>query len=260
MDINTSRSQLRQPRLAEMIADILRDQIVSGDLKDGALLPKQEDLLEEFKVSKPSLREATRILETEGLVTVRRGNLGGAVVHRPMPHTAAYMLGLVLESRQVPVSDLAASLRYIEPVCAGLCAEREDRAETVVPVLDRTIDETAAVLDDGVQFTRLSRRFHEEMVTLCGNATMILVVGSLESLWSYQEESWAVEAQAKGVYPSAKLRRTALNAHTQLLEAIREGQVARAATLATRHLAGAQRHALQAGTERTVQAVRNTQQ
>jgi DNA-binding FadR family transcriptional regulator len=242
-----------------MIADILRERIVSGGLKDGDLLPKQEDLLDEFQVSKPSLREAIRILETEGLVTVRRGNLGGALVHSPKPHTAAYMLGLVLESRHVPVRDLADSLRYIEPICAGLCAERDDRARSVVPILQDTISQSSNVLDDGVQFTRLSRRFHEQLVTLCGNTTMIILVGALESLWSYQEEQWAVQAEAQGLYPDRRLRREVLNTHGRILKAIERGDVSWTTTLARRHLAGSQRYALQSGEQRTVQAVRNVQ-
>src|SRR5258707_617511 len=83
-------------RLDELVADALRDRITGGDLRDGDLLPKQEELLAEFRVSKPSLREALRILETEGLITVRRGNVGGAVVHLPDSDDAGYMIGLIL--------------------------------------------------------------------------------------------------------------------------------------------------------------------
>ena len=95
---------LRQPRLAEMVADGLRERILSGELGDGDMLPKQDDLLAEFRVSPPSIREALRILETEGLITVQRGNVGGAIVHRPKPATAAYMLGLVMQSRSVQLA------------------------------------------------------------------------------------------------------------------------------------------------------------
>src|SRR5918996_2342005 len=98
--------QLSQPRVAEMVADILRARIVDGALGDGDLLPKQDDLLEEFRVSRPSIREAMRILETEGLVSVRRGNIGGAEVHAPKPSNAAYMLGLVMQSKHVRLGDL----------------------------------------------------------------------------------------------------------------------------------------------------------
>ena len=67
-------------RLAEQVADELRRRILGGELADGSVLPKEDELLLEFPVSKPSLREAMRILEAEGLLRVRRGKLGGAVV------------------------------------------------------------------------------------------------------------------------------------------------------------------------------------
>src|SRR5882724_6325161 len=104
------KQRLRQPRLAEMVADGLRERILSGELGDGAMLPKQDDLLAEFRVSPPSIREALRILETEGLITVQRGNVGGAVVHRPQQSKAAYMLGLVLQSRAVPLQDVVTAM------------------------------------------------------------------------------------------------------------------------------------------------------
>ena len=61
-------------------------------------------------MSRPSFREALRILESEGLVSVRRGNVGGAQVHAPTPENAARTLGLVLQARNVALDDLAAAL------------------------------------------------------------------------------------------------------------------------------------------------------
>ena len=58
--------QLRQPRLAEIIAASLRDDILTGKLTEGDSLPRQEDLFTRFRVSLPAVREAMRILETEG--------------------------------------------------------------------------------------------------------------------------------------------------------------------------------------------------
>src|SRR6202165_2853661 len=100
-----ARRQLRQPRLAELVAESLRLRITSGVLQEGDLLPKLEELIEEFQVSKPSLREALRILETEGLITVRRGNVGGAIVHAPGRQDAGYTIGAVLDSRAGPLGD-----------------------------------------------------------------------------------------------------------------------------------------------------------
>ena len=63
----------------EIIADELRALIVSGEVAEGESLGREPDLVERFGVSRPSLREALRILEAEGLITVVRGVLGGVV-------------------------------------------------------------------------------------------------------------------------------------------------------------------------------------
>jgi DNA-binding FadR family transcriptional regulator len=238
------RARLRQPRVAEMLADVLREQILSGELADGGLLPKQDDLLAEYRTSKASAREAFRILETEGLISVQRGNVGGAVVHRPKPETAAYMLGLVLQSRKVALTDVGAALQYLEPLCAALCAGREDRETEVVPaLLDAHLRLSRAIdADDTVEASAASRAFHEEVVRRCGNETMIIVAGVLESLWSAHENSWSVEASRSGRFPEPLLRKRALQEHQQLIDAIADGDIDRAARVARRHLAVSQQY------------------
>src|ERR1700754_5208878 len=127
-----ARRRLGARRTAEIVADELRRQIIDGELSDGDLLPRQEVLVEQVRVSLVSVREALRILETEGLVSVRRGNRGGAVVHAPAKASAAYMLGLVLQSDSVPVADLRVALHELEPSCAALAAMRPVRLTTLV--------------------------------------------------------------------------------------------------------------------------------
>src|ERR1700761_8933558 len=92
-------ADLRSPKVAEVVAARLRRRILTGELEDGELLPKEEELREQYPVSKPSFREAQRILEAEGLITIRRGNVGGAVVHRPSANNVAYTMAMVLASR-----------------------------------------------------------------------------------------------------------------------------------------------------------------
>jgi len=132
-----ARRRLSARRTAEIVAEELRRQILDGELADGDLLPRQDVLVDRFRVSLVSLREALRILETEGLISVRRGNRGGAVVHAPAKASAAYMLGLMLQSESVHLSDLGAALHELEPTCAALAAARPDRATTSVPELRR---------------------------------------------------------------------------------------------------------------------------
>jgi DNA-binding FadR family transcriptional regulator len=236
--------QLSQPRVAEMVADILRARIVDGELTDGAFLPKQDDLIAEFRVSRPSIREAMRILETEGLVSVRRGNVGGAEVHAPKPDPVAHMLGLVLQSQRSTLTDLAAALRILEPACAALCAGRADRAEHVVPALEQLNEDARAQTGDGPVFTRLARRWHDELVGSCGNRTLILLVGTLEAIWSQHERVWADASAAAGSYPEERLRHQVLKAHVRITEAIAAGNADVAHRAAARHLDQSQTYLL----------------
>jgi DNA-binding FadR family transcriptional regulator len=181
-----------------------------------------------------------RILETEGLLSVRRGNRGGAVVHAPAKASAAYMLGLLLQSDYVPLADLGAALQELDPMCAALAAKRPDRGKTLIPKLKELNESMAEHIDDGARFTEIGGQFHDEIVRGCGNHTMIAVVGSLETLWSSHLQWWANETAAKGEYPAISARRIALTIHKKIADAIEAGDAERARKLAARHLADTQ--------------------
>jgi DNA-binding FadR family transcriptional regulator len=245
------RRQLRQPRLAEIVAATLRQRILAGELEDG-MLPNQEKLLEEFPVSKPSLREALRILETEGLITVQRGNVGGAVVHQPKSQNAAYTLGLVLESRQVAIDDVGRALKQLESDCAGMCAQRPDRATEVVPHLEAANRDARATLDDELPYVRAMADFHEAIVGRCGNETMRLVAGALESLWLAHVSSWAEEAVNVGGFPDPQYRERGLKAHEQIAKLIAKGDVLRVTRLVFEHFDPTQFYKTPADARRTI--------
>jgi GntR family transcriptional repressor for pyruvate dehydrogenase complex len=229
--------QLRQPRLAELIAVNLRDRILASEFDDGASLPKQEDLLEEFGVSPPSIREALRILETEGLVTVQRGNVGGAVVLQPKVEKVAYMLALVMQASAVSLGDLSHALVQLEIPCAAECARRPDRDRTVVPRLRAVLDESREVIDDPAAYMASARHFHEEMVNCCGNESMILVVGTLESLWSAQVRALlAGQSEPSPLFKDLAFRQQSLEDHEALLERIVAGDDQGTEAVAHRHL------------------------
>jgi len=232
-------------RIAETVAAELRERILSGDGDDGYQLPTQDLLVREFGVSYPSVREAIRILETEGLVTVRRGKVGGAEVHRPDESSAAYHLGLALQGNRVTLGDLAAGLQMLEPMCAAECARRPDRATDVVPLLGEAIERSAELVGDGVAFTHAAREFHDLVVQLTPNATVRSVVSSLVALWSAQEERWAEMLTKRGEYPSDAEATDAVRAHRRILKEIAAGRAAGAERLARAHLAATQQFVLE---------------
>jgi DNA-binding FadR family transcriptional regulator len=240
---------IRQPRVAEIVAARLRDEILSGRLKEGDVLPSQESLFQQFGVSPPALREAIHILETDGLISVRRGNVGGAVVHLPSAVRTAHMISMVLQTRASTPADVSEALLHLEPICAGMCASRGDRLTEVVPYLQAEIDLQAKHFDDVSSYVPNARRFHEALVSRCGNEPMIVLIGSLELIWSTHESSvWSDDDV------NHKTMRAALRDHQRLLDAIRDGNGPRAVRLAQDHLAVARRNTLAVGTDKTIEA------
>ena len=119
----------------------------------------------------------------------------------------------------------------------------------VVPYLQAEIDLQIEQFDDLSRYVPNARRFHEALVSRCGNEPMILLIGSLEVIWSTHESSvWSDDDV------NHKTMRAALRDHQRLLDAIRDGNATRAVRLAQDHLAAARRNTLAAGADKTIEA------
>ena len=238
----TPRPQRRRPRLADVVADELRDDILNGVVPDGGLLPKQEELIQRFGVSPPSVREALRILETEGLVSVVRGNVGGAVVSLPPTRKVGYMLGLVLQAHHTTLDDVAAALQGLEALCAGTAARRPDREATVVQALRARVEQSRACFDDTEAYIASARAFHEDLVSGCGNETLALVAGAIEMLWSAHVATHATGPEARAPFEDLAFRDRTVHEHEAIVDAIAAGRSQEAATLAREHLGTPELH------------------
>ncbi|WP_231611761.1 FadR/GntR family transcriptional regulator, partial [Rhodococcus sp. CX] len=130
---------MRTPKTAELVALKLRRMIVDGDLTDGDHLPHEAELMEHFSVSRPTLREAVRVLEAERLVEVRRGSRSGARVCVPGPEVVARPASLLLELSGATVEDVFVAREAIEPAAARILAE--SGSEDDFDELERLLDE-----------------------------------------------------------------------------------------------------------------------
>src|SRR2546423_7538155 len=128
-EISAVGATLRVPKMAELVSQRLRQRIVRAELAEGDALPSEAELMAQFGVSRPTLREAFRVLESEGLITVRRGARGGARVQIPNGDIAARYAGLVLEFRGTTLEDVYDARTIIEPPCAALLARQRTQAD-----------------------------------------------------------------------------------------------------------------------------------
>ena len=172
---------VRVPKTAEVVADVLRRQIVRGELAEGDLLPAEPALMRRFGVSRPSLREAMRVLESEQLVAVRRGARGGVRVCRPSLAVAATHLGLLMQVEGVTLADVFGARVAIEPVAVRLLAGSPKR-QPAVAELRELLAREGDVVGDPAAYAEATTLWHRRLVEASGNKTLALLWGALHQV------------------------------------------------------------------------------
>jgi GntR family transcriptional regulator, transcriptional repressor for pyruvate dehydrogenase complex len=174
--------QLRSPKTGELVADVLRRQIVRGELLVGDRLPSEEELTEHFGIARTTLREALRILESQGLIEIRRGRGGGPVVTMPRAESLAVSMGVLLQMQGITVGDLDRARAMVEPELAGEFV-RHHTADDLVALEAAVADAAVAAKDgDRLAFASAVVAVHETIVERAGNATLALFSRLLHGL------------------------------------------------------------------------------
>jgi len=161
---------------ADIVADVLRHEIAIGTLPVGADLPSEGRLSERFEVSRPSSREALRLLESEGLIRVARGARGGGKVLLPRLNSVARSLGVYLQMRHAKLGDLYAALLTYEPIAARAIAVHRDPA--ALSALAQCAAAQEYSTHDRKAYGAHERQFRGLLLQLCGNE-VIHAMGAL---------------------------------------------------------------------------------
>jgi GntR family transcriptional repressor for pyruvate dehydrogenase complex len=215
---------VRPKKSSEIVAGHLRLAIVNGDLGKGAMLPVERDLIESFGVSRATMREALRILETEGLLEVTRGSKGGARITGPTLALAAHAVGMVLQAEGTKLDDVQAARQIIEPPAARMVAER--RSPEVLETLHAALDKEREAVGTP-EFPFASMRFHETLVQLSGNRTLSTFLFVLHEIHEGVATAMSHKAMHAGLAKTGKTGGTiharTISTHEQLLELIEAG-------------------------------------
>ena len=110
-------------KIHEQVADEFRRRIVTGELEVGERLPSEEELTQKFGIARTTLREALRVLESQGLIEIRRGRGGGPVVTEPNLEHAATALAISLQMQGTTLRDLDEARSTMEAHAARRLAE-----------------------------------------------------------------------------------------------------------------------------------------
>jgi DNA-binding FadR family transcriptional regulator len=245
--LSPSLRPVRAQRAGDLVAAQLRRHIIS-DLADGETLPPESVLMERFNVARQTLREAFRVLESEGLLTVRRGVLGGAVVHRPDGTVAARNAALVLQSRGTTLADVYQARAMVEPACAALLARSASPAD--VATLREALEETATADADPAAAIRSLMKFHALVAQLAGNQTVALLTDLVRHIIEAASEQQVVENPDDPVV--RKALRSGHRTHERLVALVEAGDADGARELWTRHLEGSEDYLISGAARRTV--------
>ncbi|RNL61381.1 FadR family transcriptional regulator [Nocardioides marmoriginsengisoli] len=210
--------------------------IATGELNDGDWLPPEAELVTSFGVSRPTLREAFRLLEADGLVEIRRGPPGGARVTTPGPERAAGLFGLILTLSGTTLADVYQARMAIEPPAVRRVAEAAD--PEAVSRLDEVVGELRRAVGDLDAFAESSATFHHELVRLGGNQTLSAVVRLLTEIGTRHLALVLDEhARTSTEHRTDELR--AIRSYERLLDLVRAGRADDAEAFWRRHMQAA---------------------
>ncbi len=223
----------KRPKAAETVAAELRRQIVTGRLKPGDKLHPENVLQAEFAISRPTMREALRILESESLIAISRGKHGGARVIPVDLTSAASQVGVFLQIGRATLEDVWLARTVIEPPAAGLLAARRDAA--ALAALEANIAAARiAAQHDLIRYADLSAEFSMLITQHCGNRTIHVLAALIYDIIRRQHED--VTARTSTRASVGKLRQASLRKREKAVELMRSGTPAAAERFWREHL------------------------
>jgi DNA-binding FadR family transcriptional regulator len=199
----------RRPlKRSEIIARDLAQYIVDAQLPPGAMLPREREMIEQLGVGRTTLREALRILETRGVLTIRSGPGGGPVIRHPQPNDLTEALTLILQFQRATMVEVLDARIFLEPTAARMAAANITKAE--IKRLKDINDEMRANIDSNDRINEANQRFHRVIAAATANLVVQIFTETLLTV----ADSGVDELQH-----SKSFRKTAVQGHDEIIAA-----------------------------------------
>ena len=208
---------VRANSVAYQIVLQVRDALFSGDLKPGHPIGSEKALAESFGVSRITVRDALRTLETMGIVEIRVGAAGGARIAEGNIDRFADALAIQLKLAGISAHEMIGAQIAVEGAAAEMAAA--DRTAADLKKLRALLEKAAGLLDDPAGFTQSGQRFHLAVAEASGNRALVAQFKALRHI------VWPRHA----VRTNREIAERVLRTHAQLYEMIEnsDGQGAR---------------------------------
>jgi DNA-binding FadR family transcriptional regulator len=215
----------RAVKTSERVASAIVSEIVASKMKPGDRLPNEAAMVDYYRVGRGSLREALRILEIHGLVSLRSGPGGGPVIMDVDPRDVAHTFSLYLHLRGATMQELIEARLYLEPMIARMAAEANTPDN--LAKLQAAIDYEGSIPDGDPRFLVAANNFHYVLATLSGNSVIGLIATALKEPYTTRVVSGGLIGQNE----QKRLR----TEHSEIARAIKDGNPLEAERLARDH-------------------------
>jgi DNA-binding FadR family transcriptional regulator len=209
-----------------LLADRLRELILAGKFNIGEMLPTERDLVIDSGLSRGSVREALKILETEGLIEIRTGRSGGAMVTTPKRDSLARSVEVFVRANSITLADMLDCRVAAEPTLARLAAQRRTSEE--LAELRELHKQFAASTDDLPRYRRINFEWHLAIARASRNEPLIALMEAISKP--------VLDATGFEKFTTPKTRNDAVKAHAAIIEAIAAQDADAAETAMQNHL------------------------
>jgi DNA-binding FadR family transcriptional regulator len=218
-------SPMEVPKASDVLANRLRESILSGEYPEGTPLPPERELVVQTRMSRTTVREALRILEVQGLIRIKAGRAGGAFVQQPGNESVANTLELLIRGRQIRLAAVHETREAIEPSCARLAAMH--RTPEDLRSLEEANDAlaTSGSVDE---FLQANVDWHVAVATASHNE---ILTGTMIAL----SRAIYTTTNTEG-FVNDEIREATVRAHRSVTRAIRERDPDAAVRRMTRHV------------------------
>lgn len=207
-------SPVNVPKAADVLAGILREKILTGEMPEGADFPSERELGVQSGLSRASVREALRILEGEGLISTRLGRSGGSAVIRPSSAAIERSVGIFIRGQGIRLEAVLEARAVIEPSSARLAALHHTDTDLVEIEKCQTRLEQASAAGDIDAYVRANLDWHVQVVRAGHNELLMAFISAVS-------HSVYVATDLDG-YNSVEVRNAVIQAHRRVTEAIRD--------------------------------------
>ena len=219
--------RVRVGRVSEEVVKQVQEAIFSGTLGPGDRLPPERELAEQFGLSRMSVRDALRTLESSGLVEIKVGSNGGTFIREPNFDRLRQMLSSMLRSKKANILELAETRKIVETAIAGLAAQRANKDD--LRQMREAVEAARQALSAGdPKYGPHSVKFHAALAKAAKNNVLNLTVRSFRGFFSDVLEK---------LLPTTDMAERAIADHWELYRAVEARDADRARELMARHLA-----------------------